>query len=63
MLAGIMLVPALAWLDVAREVIVFGVAVALFLVFTHRKNIRAMLDGSEYRFERVRLRNWIRRDS
>jgi glycerol-3-phosphate acyltransferase PlsY len=63
MLAGITLVPALAWLDVAREVIVFGVAVALFLVFTHRKNIRAMLDGSEYRFERVRLRNWIRRDS
>lgn len=63
MLAGITLVPALAWLDAAREVMVFGVAVALFLVFTHRKNIRAMLDGSEYRFERVRFRNWIRRGS
>lgn len=61
MLAGITLVPALVWLDAPREVMVFGAAVALFLVFTHRKNIRAMLDGSEYRFERVRVVNWFRR--
>lgn len=61
MLAGLALVPALWWLEASRAELVFGVAIALFIVFTHRKNIRAMLDGSEYTFERVRLRNWIRR--
>lgn len=61
MLAGITLVPALIWLDAPRQQLIFGVALALFLVFTHRGNIRSMLDGSEYRFERVRLRNWLGR--
>lgn len=61
MLAGITLVPATLWLQGSRAELAFGVAVALFLVFTHRKNIRAMLDGSEYRFERVRLSRWLRR--
>lgn len=61
MLAGLALVPALWWLDAGRAKLAFGVAVALFIVFTHRKNIRAMLDGTEYIFERVRLRNWFRR--
>jgi glycerol-3-phosphate acyltransferase PlsY len=61
MLAGITLVPVLIWLDASRQQLIFGVALALFLVFTHRSNIRSMLDGSEYRFERVRLRNWLGR--
>jgi hypothetical protein len=30
-------------------------------VFTHRSNIRNMLNGSEYRFERARMKNWIGR--
>ncbi len=60
-LAGLALVPALWWFDAGRAELAFGVAVALFIVFTHRKNIRAMLDGTEYIFERVRLRNWFRR--
>jgi len=61
MLAGITLVPALLWLGAPLLEVVFGVAVALFLLFTHRNNIRAMRDGSEYTFERVRLRNWLSR--
>lgn len=60
-LAGITVVPALWWMGADREVVIFGLSVALFLVFTHRKNVRAMLDGSEYTFERVRIRNWLRR--
>jgi glycerol-3-phosphate acyltransferase PlsY len=61
MLAGVALVPALLWLGASPLEMYFGVAVALFLIFTHRNNIRAMVDGKEYRFERVRLRNWFRR--
>lgn len=61
MLAGISLVPALIWLDAPQEQWIFGIAVALFLVFTHRKNIRDMLAGTEYAFERIRIRNWFRR--
>jgi hypothetical protein len=38
----------------------FGALLAAFIVFTHRSNIRKMLDGSEYRFERARARNWFR---
>ncbi len=62
MLAGVTLVPALLWLQAPHELVIFGVAVALFLIFTHRRNIRAMLEGKEYRFERVRLRNLLRRE-
>ena len=61
MLAGVSLVPAMLWLDAPREQLAFAIAVALFLVFTHRSNIRAMLAGREYRFERVRLVNWFKR--
>lgn len=59
MLAGISLVPAMLWLDATRDQVIFGVAIALFLVFTHRSNIRSMLAGSEHRFERVRVSNWF----
>lgn len=61
MLAGISLVPALIWLDASCSQVIFGGVVALFLIFTHRQNIRAMLNGTEHVFERVRIRNWFRR--
>lgn len=61
MLAGIALVPALFWLDAPLEQLIFGIVVALFLIFTHRSNIKSMLAGNEHRFERVRLVNWFRR--
>jgi glycerol-3-phosphate acyltransferase PlsY len=60
MLAAICLVPALVWLDAPAPVIAFGVLLAAFIVFTHRSNIRNMLNGTEYRFERARARNWFR---
>ncbi len=61
MLAGISLVPAMIWLEAPRSQAVFAMAVALFLVFTHRQNIRSMLDGTEHVFQKARLRNWFGR--
>lgn len=61
MLAGITLVPSWWWLGASGQEMAFALAAALFLIYTHRDNIRAMLDGSEYRFERARARNWLRR--
>ena len=60
MLAGISLVPVFLWLGAEPVALVFAIAVALFLIFTHRSNLRKMRLGNEYRFERVMLRNWFR---
>lgn len=61
MLAGVALIPALIWLEASRSQVIFGAVVALFLVFTHRRNIRSMVNGTEHVFERVRMINWFRR--
>jgi len=60
MLAAISLVPSMVLLGSPAPTLAFGIALALFIVFTHRSNIRKMLDGSENRFERARIRNWFR---
>ena len=62
MLAAISLVPAFILLGAPAATVVFGILLATFIVFTHRSNIRNMLNGSEYRFERARIKNWIRRN-
>lgn len=59
-LAGVSLVPAFLWLKAGPAHLAFAMAVALFLMFTHRSNLRKMRLGSEYRFERAMLRNWFR---
>jgi glycerol-3-phosphate acyltransferase PlsY len=61
MLAAISLVPAFVLLGAPAATIVFGILLAAFIVFTHRSNIRNMLNGTEYRFERARFRNWFGR--
>jgi glycerol-3-phosphate acyltransferase PlsY len=60
MLAAVSLVPALLWLDAPAPLPGFGVLLAAFIVFTHRGNIRKMLNGTEHRFERARARTWFR---
>jgi len=62
MLAAISLIPAMLWLNAPAAYVVFAVLLAAFIVFTHRSNIRNMRNGTEHRFERVRLRNWLGRD-
>ncbi len=59
MLAALTIIPLLWWDNAAMPVLLFGVLLALFIVFTHRSNIVCMIDGSEYRFERARVRNWL----
>lgn len=60
MLAALSLIPAFMLLGEPTPTVLFGVLLALFIVFTHRSNIRNMLNGTEHRFERIRIRNWIR---
>ena len=60
MVAGISLIPVFLWFDASSPLIAFAVATALFLLFTHRNNIRKMREGREYRFDKAMLRNWIR---
>jgi len=61
MLAALSLIPALLLLGADAQTLAFGVSLALFILFTHRSNIRNMLNGTEYRFERARIANWFRR--
>ena len=58
--AAISLVPLMWWLRAPMEMVYFVMVLAAFLVFTHRSNIRNMLAGREYRFEKARFRNWLR---
>ncbi|CAN7201412.1 glycerol-3-phosphate 1-O-acyltransferase PlsY [Pseudoxanthomonas sp. LjRoot168] len=53
------LVPLSWWLPVDRAAQVFAMAAALLVLFTHRVNVRRLRDGTESRFERVRI--WRRR--
>jgi glycerol-3-phosphate acyltransferase PlsY len=53
-LAGFALVPVAWWLGNA-SLLVFTCLLALFLLFTHRTNMRRLRDGTENRFEGIRL--------
>jgi acyl phosphate:glycerol-3-phosphate acyltransferase len=58
MLAGVALIPAAALFAPApdRTVwVVAAVAIAAFILFTHRGNLRRLLAGTEHRFERARV--------
>jgi len=59
MVAGISLVPVFLWIGAGPVQLGFALFVALFLVFTHRSNIRKMLAGEEYRISKVMWRNWF----
>lgn len=41
--------------DPANPFFVFATVMALFTAYTHRSNIRRMLDGTEHRFEKARI--------
>ncbi len=59
-LAAVTMVPAFLWMDGTSGPLWLGIALAVFIIFTHRSNIRDMLNGTEYRFKKVMLRNWFR---
>ncbi|WP_374601342.1 glycerol-3-phosphate 1-O-acyltransferase PlsY [Arenimonas sp.] len=54
-LAGATLVPLALATGAGPARLVFAIAVALFLVFTHRSNLARLRAGTEPRFERARL--------
>mgnify|MGYP001825088225 CR=1 FL=1 len=53
-LAGFSLVPG-AWVMKDPGLMLFAVILALFLLFTHRENVKRLRSGKENRFERVRI--------
>lgn len=53
-LAGFSLIPTAWWLG-GQPLMVFAIALAGFLLFTHRVNMRSLWNGTEYRFERIHL--------
>jgi glycerol-3-phosphate acyltransferase PlsY len=59
MLAGFSLVPGAVIVGGSGSLLVFALALAFFLVFTHRSNIANMRNGNEYCFERARFRSWF----
>lgn len=54
-LAGISIIPSMLLLDAPPELLWLGIAIAVFMIFTHRSNIRKMLRGEEYCFEKARI--------
>jgi glycerol-3-phosphate acyltransferase PlsY len=60
MLAAVAVIPAFIWLNVSAETFWFGILMAAFIIFTHRSNIVNILNGSEYKFQRIRIVNWFR---
>jgi glycerol-3-phosphate acyltransferase PlsY len=60
-LAGISLVPAALYRGDSTALVLFCLAVALFMTFTHRSNLKRLGAGTEHRFEKVLLKNWFGR--
>ena len=59
MLAALSLIPTFLYLGASHEKLIFAILLALFVVFTHRSNIRKIFNGTEHRFQRIWIRNWF----
>lgn len=59
MLAALSLVPAFYLLGTSQVQVIFALILSLFIVYTHRSNLRNMINGTEHRFEKVWFRNWF----
>jgi glycerol-3-phosphate acyltransferase PlsY len=60
-LAGFSLVVAALFTGAGNGLLIFTVAIALFMILTHRTNLRNLIKGSENRFEKVRFVHWFHR--
>lgn len=58
-LGALCLIPAFYFLNVGSAQMWFAVILAFFVVFTHRSNIRNIMNGTENRFEKARIKNWF----
>ncbi|MFT5139762.1 MAG: glycerol-3-phosphate acyltransferase PlsY [Lysobacterales bacterium] len=59
-LAGLSLIPAAMYFDSSTPIILFTVAIAIFMTFTHRSNLSRLKYGTENRFEKARFSRWFR---
>lgn len=59
--AGFSLVPAAWYLGASFPLMLFCIALALFMTFTHRGNLARLRKGTENRFEKARIRRWFQR--
>ena len=59
--SGYALIPGAIWLGGGRALLIYCVAAALFMTFTHRSNFRNLARGTEHRFDRVRISHWLLR--
>jgi len=59
-LAAIAMIPIFVWQDASTAALWFSIALAAFIVAMHWSNIVNMLNGSEYKFQRIRIVNWFR---
>ena len=57
MVAGIILVMTAYFLNIHLIYFYFSIAMAVFIIFTHRSNIIRMLDGTENRFKKIMIFN------
>ena len=55
MISGIMLSLSAYLLDVSNIHFYFSVLMSIFILFTHRSNIKRMIQGSENRFEKIMI--------
>ena len=55
MISGIMLSLSAYLLDVSNIHFYFSVLMSIFILFTHRSNIKRMIKGSENRFEKIMI--------
>jgi glycerol-3-phosphate acyltransferase PlsY len=53
-LASFSLIPT-AWAMNDMSLMVFTTILALFILFTHRANMRKLRSGTEFRFERIHI--------
>ena len=60
-ISGFSLVPGTIWLEESTALLVYCLAVAVFMAFTHRSNFRNLAAGTEHRFDKVRLAHWLGR--
>ena len=59
--AGFSLVPAAWYLGASFPLMLFCIALALFMTFTHRGNLARLREGTENRFEKARISRWFGR--
>lgn len=59
-LSGFALVPGALWVGKPPGILLYAIASALFVAFTHRSNFRNLAAGTEHRFDKVRVLHRLR---